>query len=59
MRITRSLDARLHQRAAAEHISPSALVRRILHEALDTQPTQVLTIEQVEEIARRVLRESA
>ncbi|MGI8816286.1 MAG: hypothetical protein ACR2G2_13690 [Pseudonocardia sp.] len=59
MRITRTLDAQLRQRAAAEHISPSALVRRLLHEAFGSTARQVLTVQEVEEIARRVMRESA
>jgi predicted DNA binding CopG/RHH family protein len=59
MRITRNLDMQLRQRAAAEHISPSALVRRLLHDALEHQQHPALTVEQVEEIARRVMRESA
>jgi predicted DNA binding CopG/RHH family protein len=59
MRITRNLDMQIRQRAAAEHISPSALIRRLLHDALDGPRHQALTVEQVEEIARRVMRESA
>ena len=59
MRITRNLDMQIRQRADAEHISPSALVRRLLHDALASEQHQALTVEQVEEIARRVMRESA
>jgi hypothetical protein len=59
MRITRDLDTQIRRRADTEHISPSALVRRLLHDALATDQRQTLTVEQVEEIARRVMRESA
>ncbi|CAO5227227.1 Ribbon-helix-helix protein CopG domain-containing protein [Frankia sp. AgKG'84/4] len=46
-------------RAAAEHIPTSALVRRIPSRAVDSHDTPVMTEDQVEEIVRRVLRESA
>lgn len=59
LRITKELDTQLRQRAAAEQVSPSALVRRFLREALQGGAAQVLTVEQVEQIARRVLRETA
>lgn len=59
LRITRDLDALLRRRAAAEQISPSALVRRILRTGLRDEATPVLTTRQVEQIVRRVLRESA
>jgi hypothetical protein len=59
LRITRELDAELKRRAAAEQISPSALVRRILRQVIHSGEGPVLTIEQVEEIARRVMRETA
>lgn len=59
LRITRELDSALKQRAAAEQVSPSALVRRILRHALRDESAPVLTVEQVEQIARRVMRESA
>ncbi|GEL20010.1 ribbon-helix-helix protein, CopG family [Pseudonocardia asaccharolytica] len=59
LRITRELDTALKQRAAAEQVSPSALVRRLLRQALHAEPAPVLTVEQVEQIARRVMRESA
>lgn len=59
LRITRELDIQLKRRAAAEHVSPSALVRRILRQALHGAQEPILTAEQVEKIARRVLRESA
>lgn len=59
LRITRDLDAMLRRRSAAEQISPSALVRRILRNGLRDEATPVLTTQQVEQIVRRVLRESA
>jgi predicted HicB family RNase H-like nuclease len=59
LRITRELDAELKRRAAAEQISPSALIRRILRQVLHSGQEPVLTVEQVEEIARRVMREPA
>ncbi|WP_214365880.1 CopG family transcriptional regulator [Pseudonocardia sp. H11422] len=58
LRITKDLDAQLKRRAAAEQVSPSALVRRILNQALHGGGEPVLTVEQVEGIARRVIRES-
>ncbi|MGH3832111.1 MAG: hypothetical protein ACRDRS_16975 [Pseudonocardiaceae bacterium] len=54
----RELDTQLRARAAAEQVSPSALVRRLLRDALRGGAATVLTVEQVEQIARRVLRES-
>lgn len=59
LRITRDLDGQLKQRAAREQVSPSALVRRILRDALHGQQEPVLTVEEVERIVRRVVRESA
>lgn len=59
LRISRELDAELRRRAATEQVSPSALVRRLLRKALQSGDEPVLTTRQVEEIARRVLRESA
>jgi predicted DNA binding CopG/RHH family protein len=63
VRVPVSLSAALKAKAEAEHIPTSALVRRILTEAMAQHPSSsVLTaeqIEQVEEIARRVYRESA
>jgi len=58
LRITQNLHAQLRQRAAAEHIPTSALVRRILVTFVQTQPSTVLTIGQVEAIARRVATET-
>lgn len=59
LRITKELDSQLKRRAIAEQISPSALVRRVLRQAVHDSSGPVLTVEQVEEIARRVIRESA
>ncbi|MGH3720033.1 MAG: hypothetical protein ACRDRI_14570 [Pseudonocardiaceae bacterium] len=59
LRITRELDTQLRARATAEQVSPSALIRRLLRDALLGGAATVLTVEQVEQIARRVLRESA
>jgi len=63
LRVPTSLVDKLKARAEAEHIPTSALVRRLLTEAIERHPSaSALTaeqIEQVEEIARRVYRESA
>jgi predicted HicB family RNase H-like nuclease len=59
LRITRELDLALKRRAAQEQISPSALVRRLLRQATAGGSEPVLTAKQVEDIARRVVRESA
>ena len=63
VRVPASLSAALKEKAESEHISTSVLVRRILTEAMQQHPSaSALTaeqIEQVEEIARRVYRESA
>ena len=59
LRITRELDDALKRRSAEEQISPSALARRLLRQALQTEDRPVLTTQQVEEIARRIMRESA
>jgi predicted DNA binding CopG/RHH family protein len=59
LRITRELDLALKRRAAQEQISPSALVRRLLRQATTGGSEPVLTARQVEEIARRVVRQSA
>lgn len=58
LRITKGLDAQLRQRAAAEQIPTSALVRRLLTRSVQDGTTPVLTVEQVEAIARRVAGES-
>jgi hypothetical protein len=59
LRITRELDLALKRRAAQEQISPSALIRRLLRQATAGGDEFVVTVQQVEEIARRVMRESA
>lgn len=59
VRVPAALAESLKARAAAEHIPTSALIRRILTQAAHAASTPVLTVEQVEEIARRVYRESA
>jgi predicted DNA binding CopG/RHH family protein len=59
VRVPVTLAESLKSRAAAEHIPTSALIRRILTQAMDARSALVLTVEQVEEIARRVYRESA
>jgi predicted DNA binding CopG/RHH family protein len=63
VRVPASLSAALKAKAESEHIPTSALVRRILTEAMEQHPSSsALTatqIEQVEQIARRVCRESA
>ncbi|MDQ4032579.1 MAG: hypothetical protein M3332_10045, partial [Actinomycetota bacterium] len=57
LRITKDLDSQLRRRAAAEQLPTSALVRRLLSQAVHGRGAPVLTVEQVEEIARRVARE--
>jgi len=60
VRVPAPLAETLKARATAEHIPTSALIRRILTQAVDDDSgAPVLTVEQVEEIARRVFRESA
>jgi hypothetical protein len=59
LRITRDLDLALRRRAAEEQVSPSALIRRLLRHATAADVQPVMTVAQVEEIARRVMRESA
>lgn len=59
LRITRDLDSELRRRAAAEQIPTSALVRRLLNQSVHGPSAPVLTVEQVEEIARRVAHEPA
>jgi predicted DNA binding CopG/RHH family protein len=58
VRVPASLAEALRTRAASEHIPTSALVRRLLTQAVREPPATALTVEQVEEIARRVFRES-
>ncbi|MGH8238471.1 MAG: ribbon-helix-helix protein, CopG family [Steroidobacteraceae bacterium] len=59
VRVPAALAETLKARAADEHVPTSALVRRILTRAVREDTDAVLTVEQVEEIARRVFRESA
>ncbi|HEY3608470.1 MAG TPA: ribbon-helix-helix protein, CopG family [Pseudonocardiaceae bacterium] len=59
VRVPASLAEALKTKAAAERIPTSALVRRLLTQAVQEPPATALTVEQVEEIARRVFRESA
>jgi hypothetical protein len=59
LRISRELDDALKRRSVEEQVSPSALVRRLLRQALKADSEPMLTARQVEEIARRVMRESA
>lgn len=59
LRIDKDLDTRLRHRAAHAQIPVSALVRRLLREATTHPETQTLTVEQVEQIARRVLNEAS
>jgi len=58
LRIDRDLDSALRSLAEAEHIPTSALVRRLLRQAVQPR-VAVLTVEQVEAIARRVITETA
>lgn len=58
LRITKDLDGQLRRRAAAEQIPTSALVRRLLSQAVHDRGLPVLTVEQVEQIVRRVVQES-
>ena len=56
LRIDRELDQQLGQRASDEHIPTSALVRRLLRQAIQ-QGSAALSPAEVEGIARRVARE--
>lgn len=57
LRIDKELNAWLRQRASDEHIPTSALVRRLLRQAMQQQSVTALSTTQVEDIARRVTRE--
>ncbi len=59
LRIDKDLDAQLKRQAAAAQIPTSALVRRLLRQAVQDPRGEVLTVEQVEAIVRRVVAESA
>lgn len=56
LRIDRELDAQLRRQAAEAHVPTSALVRRLLRQAVQA-PREQLTEDDVESIARRVARE--
>ncbi len=56
LRIDKDLDERLRQRASGEGIPTSALVRRLLRQAMQ-QGSAALSQADVEDIARRVARE--
>jgi predicted HicB family RNase H-like nuclease len=57
LRIAKDLDRHLRRRAAAEQIPTSALVRRLLRQAIHEVQPVGLTADQVETIARQVARE--
>lgn len=57
LRIDRELDTQLRRRADAEHIPTSALVRRLLRQAVHKHHPGGLTAAEVEDIARRIARE--
>lgn len=57
LRIDKELDVQLRSRAADEHIPTSALVRRLLRQAVGEKQPESLTSADVEDIARRVARE--
>ncbi|MGH8938638.1 MAG: ribbon-helix-helix protein, CopG family, partial [Actinomycetes bacterium] len=57
LRIDKELDLQLRRRAADEHIPTSALVRRLLRQAVGENQPGNLTSADVEDIARRVARE--
>lgn len=59
LRIDRDLDAKLKRQAATAQIPTSALVRRLLRQAMQNADAAVLTVDQVEAIARRVVAESS
>lgn len=59
LRIDKALDTQLRHRAAQAQIPVSALVRRMLREATTHPEAPALTVEQVEQIARRVLNEAS
>lgn len=57
LRVPQSLSQALKQRATAEGLPVSALVRRLLSQAVHQPTAPVATIEQVEQIARRAARD--
>ncbi|MDO9494516.1 MAG: hypothetical protein Q7J48_02330 [Nocardioides sp.] len=56
LRIDSELDQQLRQMASDEHIPTSALVRRLLRQAMQ-QGSPAMSTAEVEDIARRVARE--
>ena len=58
VRVPAALAETLKAQAAQEHVPTSSLIRRILARAVEEGTEPVLTVKQVEEIARRVMRES-
>lgn len=56
LRIDKELDTQLRRRAEAAQVPTSALVRRLLRQAV-SEHREGLTATQVEDIARRVARE--
>lgn len=60
VRVPAQLAESLKARASAEHVPTSALVRRILTQAVHRgSDAPVMTVAEVEQIARRVIEESA
>lgn len=57
LRIDKELDMQLRRRASDEHIPTSALVRRLLRQAMQHQGSAAMSATEVEDIARRVARE--
>lgn len=57
LRITKELDEQLRHEAEEEQIPTSALVRRLLSQALREREHTGLTRPEVEDVARRVVRE--
>lgn len=58
VRVPAQLAETLEARAAAEHIPVSALVRRLLTRGIAEPDQPAITVEQVEQIACRVMRET-
>jgi predicted DNA binding CopG/RHH family protein len=58
VRVPAQLAQTLKARAAAEHIPVSALVRRVLARGILEPDQPVFTVEQIEQIARRVILET-
>jgi predicted DNA binding CopG/RHH family protein len=58
VRVPTQLAESLKERAARERIPTSALVRRLLTNGMHGRTDPVITAEQVEDIARRVMKET-